>query len=63
MEKNICMKGYHHHPGHPKSNKDGCMKNEDMEKIKENYGSLSIYNTVRCFSKEKSNNTTSYIGI
>ena len=59
-KKPKCDPGYHYHPGHPKSDKNGCMKNEDM---KESFGSLSIYNAVRCNSERRLNNTTSYIGI
>jgi|LakMenEpi03Aug12_release.lakeMendotaPanAssembly.Ray.scaffolds.fasta_scaffold4093838_1 hypothetical protein len=58
--KKKCENGYHYHPGHPKSDKNGCMKNEDM---KESFGSLSIYNAVRCSSERRLNNTTLYIGI
>lgn len=55
-----CEKGYHFHPGHPKSDKNGCMKDEDM---KESFGSMSIYNTIRCNTQRRLNNTTSYIGV
>jgi len=58
--KQKCENGYHYHPGHPKSDKNGCMKNDDM---KENFGSLSIYNAVRCATQRRLNNTTLYIGI
>ena len=57
-KKIVCEKGHHYHPGHPKANKDGCMKDEDN--VKENYGSLSIYNTVRCY-KDSLNNKSSFI--
>ncbi len=68
MDKEIkqkCENGYHYHPGHPKSDKNGCMKNEDMKDsdTKESFGSLSIYNAVRCSSQRRLNNTTSYIGV
>jgi hypothetical protein len=59
-KKNQCEKGYHYHPGHPKSDKNGCMKDEDM---KESFGSFSIYNSIRCNTQRRLNNTTSYIGI
>ena len=55
-----CEKGYHFQPGHPKSDKNGCMKDEDM---KESFGSISIYNTIRCNTQRRLNNTTSYIGV
>jgi hypothetical protein len=56
-----CDKGYHYHPNHPKSDKNGCMKNDDM---KESFGSVSIYNAVRCFGERRLNNTNNYtIGI
>jgi len=58
-----CKSGYHHHQSHPKSDKDGCMKNEDM---KEDFGgSFSIYNAVRCSSQRRLNNTGSlmFIGV
>lgn len=62
-KKIVCEKGYHYHPGHPKANKDGCMKDQDMgTDVKENYGSLSIYNTVRCY-KDSLNNKSSFIGV
>ena len=59
-KKIVCEKGHHYHPGHPKANKDGCMKDEDM---KESFGSMSIYNTIRCNTQRRLNNTTSYIGV
>ncbi len=65
-EKQKCGQGYHYHPGHPKSDKNGCMKNEDMimkKDMKESFGSLSIYNAVRCSSQRRLNNTTSYEGV
>ena len=64
-QKKICAKGYHYHPTHPKSDKNGCMKDEDMksEDMKESFGSMAIYNAVRCSGDRRLNNTTSYVGI
>ena len=60
----ICDKGYHYHPNHPKSDKNGCMKDTDMKDMKESYGSTSIYNAVRCFEDRRLNNTNNYtIGV
>lgn len=62
-EEKKCESGYHYHPSHPKSDKNGCMKNEDM---KENFGgTFSIYNAVRCHGQRRLNNTTSmmFIGV
>jgi hypothetical protein len=60
-QNKICPKGYHYHPEHPKSDKNGCMKDEDM---KESFsGTMAIYNTIRCSSDRRLNNTTSYIGV
>ena len=58
--KKKCSEGYHYHPNHPKSDKNGCMKNEDM---KESFGSMAIYNAVRCSGDRRLNNTTTYIGV
>lgn len=60
LEKPKCADGYHYHPKHPKADKNGCMKDGDM---KESYGSLAIYNAVRCSGERRLNNTTSYVGI
>jgi hypothetical protein len=30
-----CPPGYHYHPGHPKSDSRGCMKNSDMKYLEE----------------------------
>jgi hypothetical protein len=42
--KGVCPSGYHHHPGNPKSNSKGCMKNSDM---KEKFGGFSLSAAVR----------------
>ena len=70
MDKNTNFdKGYHYHPNHPKSDKNGCMKDTDMKDtdmkdMKESYGSTSIYNAVRCFEDRRLNNTNNYtIGV
>ena len=55
-----CEKGYHYHPQHPKSDENGCMKDEDM---KERFGSISIYNAVRCQDQRRLNNSTTYLGV
>ena len=31
MDNKKCEKGYHYHPEHPKADKNGCMKDEDMK--------------------------------
>jgi hypothetical protein len=71
MDKNEdkkCDDGHHYHPSHPKADKNGCMKNEDMknEQIKEDFGgSFSIYNAVRCSGQRRLSNTGSlmFIGV
>ena len=46
-----CQKGTHYHPGNPLSDKNGCMKDSDMntniEKYDEKYGSFSLSAAVR----------------
>lgn len=62
-----CENGYHYHYGHSKSDKFGCMKDEDMKveqtKTKESFGNFSIYNAIRCSSERRLNNISNYIGI
>lgn len=71
MDNNKCEKGYHHHPGHPKADANGCMKDEDMKEgsngmggTREDFGgTFSIYNAVRCTGVRRLNDPTSYIGV
>ena len=47
-----CSQGYHYHPGHPKSDKNGCMKDTDMaenyhKNMIEKYGTFSIYGALK----------------
>lgn len=60
LEHYICPSGYHYHPNHPKSDKNGCMKDEEM---KENYGAFSIGGALKTPFRYPENEKLNYPGV